>query len=361
MNSIVDNKAIAKSKSCEIIQLNTSIILVNKILDNASARNGNIHLAARNGNVKLVSAILHYDRSKVKLRDDDNMTAIHYAAKEGHIEVIDILIQYGTDINNRTGEKYEDDGEIYWEPGETPLILAASKGHLKTTKYLLNHGADISAQDQYGHTSLFGAVCGNHLEIAEYLLNEGSSLQVVSSLRHFNEIIGWHWELSPLHCASTVEMVDILLKNGANIDAKDRQNRTPLFYAAAHGEAKVVEKLLQYGANVNAKSSLFAYSYHISDTSLHYAIRNGNSEIVKILLQHGVNPNEVILLQENDEFIHNEYPLHCAVLNGFLEIVEILLEHGADPYIKNSQGETIFDLANGNSYNDLKILINSLS
>ena len=69
-------------------------------------------------------------------------TALTYAARDGHTDIAQALIEAGADVNWIDGE------------GVTPLILAAFKGHVGIAELLLAHDADITVVDQWGKTAL---------------------------------------------------------------------------------------------------------------------------------------------------------------------------------------------------------------
>ena len=75
-------------------------------------------------------------------------------------------------------------------------------------------------------------------------------------------------------------IIEILLKNGANVNARDKFKQTPLHLAILHGHSTIVEILLQNGANVNAKD-------RFKQTPLLLATQKGHSTIIEILLKNG--------------------------------------------------------------------------
>ena len=65
------------------------------------------------------------------------VTPLHYASREGHIEVAHFLVECGADA--RAQDNY----------GTTPLHLASESGHLDIVRFLIERGADTRAQDYY--------------------------------------------------------------------------------------------------------------------------------------------------------------------------------------------------------------------
>jgi hypothetical protein len=98
---------------------------------------GSIFDAVKNGDLTKVRAILAIDPTKANDRDADNdwRTPLHYATEKGHIPIIEILLEYGSEIDAQTGEEIKytaKNGEknAWREPGKTPLLLACFYYHI---------------------------------------------------------------------------------------------------------------------------------------------------------------------------------------------------------------------------------------
>ena len=167
--------------------------------------------------------------------------------------------------------------------------------------------------------------------------------------------------LTPLHCASIwnrENMVEMLIKHGANVNVVGEEIGLSLHIAAAVGREKIVEMLIRHGADVNAINSK-------GETSLHCAAYNGHVEIVEMLIKHGANVNAV----NNDE----ETPLHNAVntyvgtllyedsFRGHAETVEMLIIHGANINAVDNDGWTSLHRASFRGHeNIVRILLEDI-
>ena len=97
--------------------------------------------------------------------------------------------------------------------------------------------------------------------------------------------------------AGDIAAVRRLLERGANVNARDEYRRTPLHHAAFSGNTEVAALLIQKGANVNARDEY-------QETPLHHAAYWGKTEVAALLIQKGAKVNA------RDE--NQETPLHWA-------------------------------------------------
>ncbi len=131
-------------------------------------------------------------KADINATDDEGWNALHYAAKGGSNETAREIITKGLlDVNFTTNT------------GETPLMNAATNGHFKIVEQLLRKGAKIDKTESIGWTALHWAAaceCGNACDCEQ--------------------------DVCPAQ-KSCVEAAKILIKNGADIDARDAGYRTP--------------------------------------------------------------------------------------------------------------------------------------
>lgn len=237
--------------------------------------------------------------------------AIHYAVREGEIECLKILIKNGADVNAKI---------FYWD--WTPLHLAAIRESTTILEILLKQKPSLNALDNEKKTPLAWAFKKNNYESVEMLLRAGSDVNF-----KFSD----YPEETLLHRAcrnSDVKMVELLLKYGANVDAKNASGETPLYLAAEAGNLEMVELLLKYKANTCIPNKT------ILTTPLMEAARNGHIEVVKSLLTSDV--------KSIDAQNHNGCTaLHIALRCGHLDIFRLLLEHKPSLHIVDNESSTL--------------------
>lgn len=123
-------------------------------------------------------------------------------------------------------------------------------------------------------------------------------------------------------CRGQLRAVQLLLSSGKlNIDNRDNNNQTPMYAAVQNGHSKVVRLLLDAGADVNAPQT------ENHNNAIHVASYKGYKEIVKMLLDRGANVNA--------EGRYYGTALQAASCSGQKETVKMLLDQGADV---NAQG-----------------------
>ncbi len=138
-----------------------------------------------------------------------------------------------------------------------------------------------------------------------------------------------------LHEASEVrnyKIVKVLLSHGADVNVSDRRGDTPLRMATLerYSDKKLIKELLAHHADSNAQSQ-----FGIS--ALHFATQNSDKEVIKLLLAAGANIN----IQTND----GETPLHWAAQRGDDDMVKLLLVNKADANIQDSYQRTALHYA----------------
>ncbi|EAY09467.1 hypothetical protein TVAG_126280 [Trichomonas vaginalis G3] len=140
-------------------------------------------------------------------------------------------------------------------------------------------------------------------------------------------------------------LLEYFISNGADINAKDGDESTPLHYAASDNNKKTAEILISNGADINAEDA-------DGCTPLHYAASNNSKETAEILISNGADINA-----------ENKYrwtPLHLAATNNRKEIAEILISNGADINAENKDGWTpLHYAASNNSKETAEILISN--
>ena len=198
------------------------------------------------------------------------------------------------------------------------IHVAADVGQLDVVKQLVTHNPRlVAARNEDGYTPLHYAVRGGHLDVVQYLLENGANVNA----RTGNN--GLPYGLTPLHCASNPEVVKELLRHEPNLEIRDAAARsTPLQHAAdelalalakgRHHDADRWRQIVGLLLDADVYYDIFTAIY----------LRNVR-RVQSILSQ---SPSKA-----NDACGFRTVPLRVAAATGQGEICKILLEHHADP------------------------------
>jgi cytohesin len=145
---------------------------------------------------------------------------------------------------------------------------------------------------------------------------------------------------TPLHLAleyGHCNVALLLIGFGADVNVVDKNGVRPIHYAAQAGCVEVVKRLLEMGADLTRDK--------LNNTVLHYAVKSVNKHIVELVIR------------DEDVNIRNKYgetPLKLLLIEcakwdiekkRCYEVAKLLLEHGADPTIPDARGRTPLDAA----------------
>jgi len=248
-----------------------------------------LHAAAKAGDTDMIKNILETCAGNPNERDDNDATPLHYAAGAGTISAISILLKAGANIN---AQDYE---------GDTPLHYAMQEELLETVKYLVKAGERTDVKNRDGRSAI-------------------------------------HW-------VQSADALKFLMQSGADINAADRYNYTPLQMAASAGDIERVKLLMDAGADVNKNNEY-------GETPLTFAVKNRMEEGVKILLKAGAKVN-----------VHATFgysPLMTAVTNGWEQGIKILVKAGADLHAVDATGHTALSIAVSHGKPEIATLLQSL-
>ncbi len=152
--------------------------------------------------------------------DKDAETALHFAASSNKLQVVDLLLRKGANIDAKDNL------------GKTALHIAVSEGRLETVKILLKKGANIKALENDGKTALHIAACDGKLEIIDFLLQKGADIEAqdnlgqtalhnaVSYLDNYmklslDNLLNKDFDIKAIDINSKLKILDLLIKKDA--------------------------------------------------------------------------------------------------------------------------------------------------
>ncbi|XP_016428085.1 death-associated protein kinase 1-like [Sinocyclocheilus rhinocerous] len=135
-----------------------------------------------------------------------------------------------------------------------------------------------------------------------------------------------------------VQIIDVLMKKGAEIQAFDKTGATAIYHAARHGHVGTLRFLHEKKCPLDIQDKS-------GETALHVAARYGNVDVVQYLCSIHANPDLVDREQET--------PLHCAAWHGYSAVARALCEAGCDVNARNREGESPLLTASARGFKDI--------
>jgi uncharacterized protein len=235
------------------------------------------------------------------------MTALLYAAREGHLEAVRALLEGGADINLMSADKF------------TPLVEAITNGHLDVARYLVDHNANPNLPTLAGLEALYAVIDvqwaphawfpqpdveqekTGYLDLMKALLDHGADVNAAVNeklwFRSFTNDYTWvdpagataFWRAAQ---SSDTAAMKLLVEHGADTNIATKSGETPLMAAAGIGWAAnwsvnapiplvdAVKYCVELGNDVNAADNR-------GYTALHGAGYLGNNDMVTYLVSKG--------------------------------------------------------------------------
>ena len=204
------------------------------------------------------------------MADEEDVQALLNRVAYQDLEGLKELIVGGADINAQDATY-----------GNTALLMACAYGFTDIAKYLISEGADVNIQEtMHGYTALFGAVYHSR-ELVEILLANGADIHIKSKegITVFTISIG-----AALGGSTTTDLASLFLERGAEVnespDTGPGEGYTCLMMVARNARPDLVEFLLANGADINARAK-------DGSTALSLALEENDEQMVALLKANG--------------------------------------------------------------------------
>lgn len=218
----------------------------------------------------------------------ERYTALMSAARNGDTEAVRRMLDLGANVNEKTSK------------GKTALMLAAAGGFTDTVKLLIGRGADVKIRDNYGTTALIAAATSGHPDAAVVLMKQGadptfkdssggSALSNATFFGHTETVIALLNNMSELSPEVGNELLMLaaglghkkiaaaLLDKGVSPNATGIKKRTALMAAVAFDKLELVKLLLKHGADINARDEDGATALQVAQD------KDSKQEIIDLL------------------------------------------------------------------------------
>ena len=288
-----------------------------------------LHWAAETGHLELAEMLIYAGANLGAVTRIGDYAPLHLASKAGHPSVVEALLSAGADPGARTST-----GEA------TALHFAAAAGSAGAVVALLEHGAEVNAREsQWGQTPLMFGAASNRVEAIHALIEGGADPAIAA-------------KVVDIKVREEEDRVDRSRRNrrlAAVRDAQDprgRDNQGPPpergaapGYLPQAGEQPPGGRQLPQEVELRGTTEIDPLSYaglvgsHGGLTALLLAAREGHKEASLALVEAGADINRVSAADHTS-------PMLIAAINGHFDLVMLLLERGADPSLASDAGAT---------------------
>lgn len=242
-------------------------------------------------------------------------TVLHWAVWSGNKKVIRLVVMaIGRTIPNPAAQWQAMEARCLshegGRDGTTPLHLASERGHVEVAAGLLKVGVSADLVDGYEHTALDLAVDANNEEMVAALVWGGAEINAAANSM-------WH---APLHRAvlnNNLAMCEVLLREGARVDAHDQNGEAPVHTASRKGFGRIISALAAAGADLRAEDRWYR------PPMVHACDSDDPESSIRALVAEGVSP-WVMTPQ-------NLCTVQLAALQDQFEALWVMLDVGVDP------------------------------
>lgn len=179
--------------------------------------------------------LIESGRAKATDRDAQNITPLHWAAINAQLPACRYLLEQGAEVDALGGDLVA-----------TPMQWAARNGYLYIIQLLIAHNADPTITDAQGYNTLHLVTHSSSVMSLLYILHQPINIDSRDAQGH----TALMWAAYQGDALS----VDLLLKHGADTNTRDETDLTPLHWAVVKGNRNCIRKLIEKGADIGAKN-----------------------------------------------------------------------------------------------------------
>lgn len=278
-----------------------------------------LHWAALNGDLKMLEVLLVAGAVTEPLTRLGGYTPLHLAASRGHGPVIERLLKAGSKPAMVTAT------------GVQPIHLAAQAGSADGVRFLIDRGADVNARDNtHGRTPLVFAASQNRVDTMRMLIEKGANSKLETT------VIDYPQRQSADNQARLARDKMITATTGRTVVAPPQFDPPQTGRAATVGQGDPPAPGAGRGRGGNPTgprpaSDIQQIGKQGGMTALHYVARDGFVDAAMMLLDSGMDVN---IATAGDR----STPLLVAIINGQFDLAMAFLKRGANPNLTSDDG-----------------------
>lgn len=304
--------------------------------------------AIKNNDLPKIKSLIERDASLINIKDASGNIPLHIAAIKGSVAVTELLIKNGAEIDAANNIL------------RTPLFESITNGKDEVSKLLIEKGAGVNTKDKNYNTPLHLAAQYNRTAVAELLLAGGADIESRDRNQYTPFNFGTRCQ------TSGVEILELLMKKGADINAKDNAGNNAFMNAAMYNSDEIINFLLDHQAVIDTSGLSLKYLLSVSSVRSHlrlfnYVLEKGGSSllsdeaynlrIMRNALMAGSVDIVKILQSKNIPMdfsanLEGLTPLHfIASDSGKLSMIEFFVRNGADINARTNDGRSAYNIA----------------
>jgi ankyrin repeat protein len=329
---LIENGAIPSLKLLTKILDSHQIFIARFLVENCSDkcpvwRDQSLIIASSRGQREIVD-ILIQKGSNLEALDDEKYTALLRASQNGFLDIVERLVEAGSCIDSLDVN------------GKTALIIAAETGNKGIVEYLTEKGADLNHADNSKRTALMRAVDSQFSKIVDYLVERNAAIYTENDWKD-RALFNVFYDSDEL-------FLKYLLKSEPNVN-QELYGETPLMSVAKHGDPKIAEILINAGATLNTNilfrsitdgRKLETTTFLIEQANVHLkdhewkekalvkACVKGRLNVIEVLVKYNVDVNKSVFQFSSD--FSSKSPLMIVFSNHYYKCAKYLIEHGAN-------------------------------
>uniref|UniRef100_A0A8C2YZU1 non-specific serine/threonine protein kinase n=1 Tax=Cyclopterus lumpus TaxID=8103 RepID=A0A8C2YZU1_CYCLU len=213
------------------------------------------------------------------------------------------------------------------------LCNRLSRSFLSRSNISVAHSNDtLDEEDSFVMKAIIHAINDDNVPGLQHLLGSLNSYDINQPNKHGTPPL-----LIAAGCGN-VQIIEVLMRKGAEIQAHDKSGANAIYYAARHGHVGTLKFLHEKKCPLDVQDKS-------GETALHVAARYGNVDVVSYLCSIRANPD----LTDREQ----ETPLHCAAWHGYSPVARALCQAGCHADAKNREGESALLTASARGFVDI--------